>query len=357
MTIVGSHDTVYGSSNGDAVTFDGTGDTGALSNGTVSQEIGGIVTTINGSKDAEDGAAHDTFHSNGSADIGYGSYITNDPGPGDVGDTTVGLDGSSVDDPVPSSSPITDPNTCSGFNGLVALAPTYIDIIAQNQITDGLTAQAALTEADWNLDLQAIASAASPTTVAAPRPYEGAAWSGPVVTWSFATGSGSEYNPLSGTVQAQYQEAIEQALQTWANATGLIFQEVPDSKASDIRIGWEDLDTSTTGVIGSASIMPINGVMQPDVEVRLEDPSQDAFITAAGGALTYSGTGTTLDQAALHEIGHALGLGASSDPNSIMFPELGTSNPTLDATDMANLAPLYGATAGLTASALLAQGI
>jgi predicted Zn-dependent protease len=240
---------------------------------------------------------------------------------------------------------------------LVAGAPAYVDIVAQNEITNGLTTQVASTQANWSLSMQAIASAASPTTVAAPSAFEGAAWSGSVVTWSFATGSGSAYNPLSGTVQAQYQEAIEQALQTWANATGLTFQEVPDSKSSDIRIGWEDLDTSTTGMIGSTSIMPIAGVMQPDVEVRLEDPSQDALITGAGGALTYSGTGTTLYQAALHEIGHALGLGPSSDPNSIMFPELGTNNPTLDATDMADLAPLYGATSGLSASALLVQAM
>ncbi|WP_216856334.1 hypothetical protein [Acidisphaera sp. S103] len=32
-----------------------------------------------------------------------------------------------------------------------------------------------------------------------------------MVTWSFATGAGSSYNPLTGSIQAQYQEAIEQA--------------------------------------------------------------------------------------------------------------------------------------------------
>jgi hypothetical protein len=47
---------------------------------------------------------------------------------------------------------------------------------------------------------------------------------------------------------------------------------------------------------------------------------------------------TTVYQAAVQKIGHALGFGASSDPNSIMFAALGTSNPTLDDTGMARLA-------------------
>lgn len=82
------------------------------------------------------------------------------------------------------------------------------------------------------------------------------------------------------------------------------------------------------------------GQMQPDVEIRLEDPAQTALVAGTGGALTYSGKDTTLYQVAMQQIGNALGLGPSSDPGSIMFPELGANNPTLDATDMANVTAL-----------------
>jgi hypothetical protein len=319
-----------------------------------------VVVTIDGNDDTIDGGSDDTIVDDGYDDTidGNSSDDMDYVGGDYTGDTETGgvvLTGGGTD-----SGGDSDNGSGSGCNpepGLVANAPTYVDVVAENDIAAGLTTQAALAQADWSLSMQAIAAAAYPTTVAAPSPFEGATWSGSVVTWSFATGSGSEYNPLSGTVQPQYQEAIEQALQTWANATGLTFQEVPDSKASDIRIGWEDLDTSTTGVIGATSIMPVAGAMQPDVEVRLEDPAQDPLASGSGGALTYSGTETTLYQAALHEIGHALGLGASSDPDSIMYPELGTSNPTIDVTDMANVTALYGDPSGRSAAALLVQAM
>jgi hypothetical protein len=57
----------------------------------------------------------------------------------------------------------------------------------------------------------------------------------------------------------------------------------------------------------------------------------------------------------LHEIGHALGLAESSDPDSIMFPELGPENTALDASDLANIQMLYPSTAP-SASASQAAG-
>jgi hypothetical protein len=60
----------------------------------------------------------------------------------------------------------------------------------------------------------------------------------------------------------------------------------------------------------------------------------------------------------LHEIGHALGLGESSNPNSVMYPLLGPSNNTLNATDVANIEALYpSAASGSGSLALLTQAM
>ena len=80
----------------------------------------------------------------------------------------------------------------------------------------------------------------------------------------------------------------------------------------------------------------------PGTIVRLEDPAAD-FVDASLDS-RYQGSWTTLYQVALHEIGHALGLDHSKDPNAIMFPTLGNKNVDLDATDIAGIQALYGGT-------------
>jgi len=63
----------------------------------------------------------------------------------------------------------------------------------------------------------------------------------------------------------------------------------------------------------------------------------------------YSGTDATLEQVMLHEIGHALGLGESTDPSSVMYYALTASNRALDSTDIAGIQLWYSADAPLAA--------
>src|ERR1019366_349281 len=110
--------------------------------------------------------------------------------------------------------------------------------------------------------------------------------------------------------------------------------------------------TSSSGVVGYTSYQYQKGQMQPNVIIRLEDPSQDSLVAGTGGtstapaapgSATYSGTQANLYQVLVHEIGHALGLADNADPNSVMYYQAsGSANSTLDSTDIAGMQALYG---------------
>ncbi|WP_321903219.1 matrixin family metalloprotease [Burkholderia cenocepacia] len=157
-------------------------------------------------------------------------------------------------------------------------------------------------------------------------------WDKSVITWSVSNLDANGL-PLDASAMAQYSQTLEQAFATWSAQTGIVFNEVSDGTASDIRIDWSQFDTSTTGVIGFTSAKMQNGMTITNAHIQLEDPTQTAFVPTSAGALLYSGTQATLEQTALHEIGHALGLGDTSDANSVMYYELTGQNRTLDVTD------------------------
>lgn len=186
----------------------------------------------------------------------------------------------------------------------------------------------------------------------------GAKWSNTDISWSFATSTYSNdgFAPFSSSISDQYQGVVRQALQQWSAVAPLTFTEVADSpdysRAADIRIGFGFLSTASTAVIGQANLRWDGaGHLLPNEIVRLEDPSQLALSQGPGGTYTYVGTTATLQQVALHEIGHALGLGHASDQNAVMYPSPGASNQTLDQTDIDGIQSLYGAPASAPPSA------
>jgi predicted Zn-dependent protease len=181
---------------------------------------------------------------------------------------------------------------------------------------------------------------------------EGARWPSLNVTWSFGIATyGVDYaNSFSAPVSAEFQGTIQWALQQWASVTPLNFIQVSDSQvfnqAADIRIGFGAFDTLSTSIIGETNLRWDGaGSLVSDEIVRLEDPSQLPLSLGSDGRYTYQGTTATLQQVALHEIGHALGLGHSSDPNAVMYPTSGANNQTFDQSDIAGIQRLYGAPA------------
>lgn len=82
-------------------------------------------------------------------------------------------------------------------------------------------------------------------------------------------------------------------------------------------------------------------------------------MAGANGSFTYQGFSTTLYQTAVHEFGHALGLGHSTNVNSIMYATLGPANPDLNANDITGMRALYGTsptTTPVAATSLPAEG-
>ncbi|GAC1342951.1 MAG: hypothetical protein NVSMB18_17890 [Acetobacteraceae bacterium] len=171
---------------------------------------------------------------------------------------------------------------------------------------------------------------------------EGPKWTDKIITWSFANPAQPNSVQFSGAIGAGYQTVVRSAIARWEGVTDLTFQQVADGTPGvDIRIGWADFGAG--GQIGETDYGYTPGAVTtfvPGVSVRLEDPSQ---IPLTANDL-YQGTVTSLYEVALHELGHALGLDHSTDPNAIMYPSVGPSNAELDRADLDGIHALYPAT-------------
>jgi predicted Zn-dependent protease len=173
--------------------------------------------------------------------------------------------------------------------------------------------------------------------------FEGAKFDQQVITWSLADSQGTQAAPFSGYMDSADEAIVQNAFNTWSAAMpGVTFEEVSDSAQSDIRLGFGDFNTASTGVAGYTSYQSTKGEMAPGAIVRVEDPTENALMTGADGQQTYAGTDATLSQVLLHEIGHALGLADNTDQSSVMNYQLTASNKTLNNTDLTGIGSLYG---------------
>ncbi|HVZ08374.1 beta strand repeat-containing protein [Rhodopila sp.] len=201
---------------------------------------------------------------------------------------------------------------------------------------------------------QAIQASETPSAAIALSPYEGMTWSGTTVTWDFAN-AGAD-TPVTRAIDPMYQAAIEHAFQIWSSVADIQFQQAASGTSANIHIGFYDLNSTTTGLMGCTLANESGGDLQTSSVIQFDDPSDDPIVLGQDGHLSYLSSGVDLEQLALHEIGHMLGLADNADPDSIMYAELGTSNRTLDQNDITNIQALYGpARLSSTSTNLLVQ--
>jgi predicted Zn-dependent protease len=185
---------------------------------------------------------------------------------------------------------------------------------------------------------------------------KGIKWTDDPITWSLATYSYSSDPslPFSSAIAAAYQQTVVMAVLTWESVANVTLQQVADNAnptlAADIRVGFGGV--SNGAEIGLTAYQFSGTRFLPDVSIFMKDPALDPLIQNADGSFTYQGTTTQLFQVVLHEMGHALGLDHSIDPNSIMYPILGPQNRTLDASDIAGIDAIYGTNAKVTPDSL-----
>lgn len=175
------------------------------------------------------------------------------------------------------------------------------------------------------------------------------------VTWCLADTSRDATGLFSSQMGTEMEVLVRAACEAWEQVCGVHFTQVADNGLADIRLGFGDFDSATTGVIGYANMKQnADGTFAKDSVLRIDDTADVSVVTNENGELVYQGMNASVQQVLEHEIGHALGMGSDADPNSVMCWKLTEQNRTLDATDVAGAQALYGAPTGVTTSALAA---
>ena len=169
--------------------------------------------------------------------------------------------------------------------------------------------------------------------------YTGAKWgdagfgtTGGTVSWSFAHHPGALYSYDAAIDGAALQNLVRAAFEVWESVADIDFREVA-SDAADVLLGWDAFD-GAGGTLAETSWQYVEEITQHS-EIAF-DPAETW--STGGGA-----PGFDFLAAAVHEIGHAIGLSHTDSAASVMYPQLHGAFASLPSADVATIQALYGA--------------
>lgn len=165
---------------------------------------------------------------------------------------------------------------------------------------------------------------------------DGRKWNHYNLTYKFQSGT-------SDIINEKERQAIKEAMALWAEATDLTFSAMGKHANADIRIlfgayghGDKIPFDGQNGVLAHTFYPPPNhGAYAGDVHF---DDSESWTISKR----TTSGQPIDLVTVAAHELGHALGLGHSSDEDALMYAYYYGSHRYLSQDDINGIQSLYG---------------
>lgn len=150
-----------------------------------------------------------------------------------------------------------------------------------------------------------------------------------------------EYAFINGTEKLEGDtewDLVRQAFALWAAQSPLTFTEVDSTNTADIVIGWASGDHGDGDPFdGPGDVLAHASFPNPydDRQVFLHFDDDERWVNSET-------SNVDLLTVAAHELGHALGLAHSSDPNALMYPSYDGPRRFLGDDDIAGIQELYG---------------